>query len=205
FLCNFYKTFRGFNHILLLTPYHDTDANFENPCVYGSNDLLSFELLSDMPQPLYERYPDAYNYNSDNFAIYDHTTGEFCVGWRNGATASGFDLWISRTRDGIDWTPRQQFIPKSLELLLSPNVLYNPTINKWVMYSVSNDIIHNAFDGNQFNYRLADDLDGNWSEPIFIETPFTAWHQETRYCGNQFITIINDQKYTGQLYLGISD
>ncbi|MFC2998229.1 hypothetical protein ACFODO_23850, partial [Acinetobacter sichuanensis] len=42
FLCNFYKTFRGFNHILLLTPYHDTDANFENPCVYGSNDLLSF-------------------------------------------------------------------------------------------------------------------------------------------------------------------
>ncbi|HFD2140495.1 TPA: hypothetical protein ACF2EA_000207, partial [Acinetobacter baumannii] len=57
FLCNFYKTFRGFKHLLLLTPYHNTDSIFENPCVYGSNDLLNFELLSDMPQPIYERYP----------------------------------------------------------------------------------------------------------------------------------------------------
>ncbi|MGQ1523184.1 hypothetical protein ACT44T_14415 [Acinetobacter baumannii] len=205
FLCNFYKTFRGFKHLLLLTPYHNTDSIFENPCVYGSNDLLNFELLSDMPQPIYERYPGSYNYNSDNFGVYDHTTGEFCVCWRNGTTQSGFDLWMSKTSDGITWTERERLTPLSDELLLSPNIIYNPIIKKWVMYSISNDVIHESFAGNKFNYRLAENLHGPWSEPIFIDTPFTSWHQETRYCGDQFITIINDQKITGQLYLGISD
>jgi hypothetical protein len=205
FLCNFYKTFRGFKHLLLLTPYHNTDSIFENPCVYGSNDLLNFELLSDMPQPIYERYPDSYNYNSDNFGVYDHTSGEFCVCWRNGTTQSGFDLWMSKTSDGITWTERERLTPLSDELLLSPNIIYNPIIKKWVMYSISNDVIHEAFVGNKFNYRFAENLHGPWSEPVFIDTPFTSWHQETRYCGNQLITIINDKKYTGQLYLGISD
>uniref|UniRef100_UPI003892AC1C hypothetical protein n=1 Tax=Acinetobacter baumannii TaxID=470 RepID=UPI003892AC1C len=198
FLCNFYKTFRGFKHLLLLTPYHNTDSIFENPCVYGSNDLLNFELLSDMPQPIYERYSGSYNYNSDNFGVYDHTTGEFCVCWRNGTTQSGFDLWMSKTSDGITWTERERLTPLSDELLLSPNILFNPLLNKWVMYSISNDVIHESFAGNKFNYRLAENLHGPWSEPVFIDTPFTSWHQETRYCGNQFITIINDQKYTGQ-------
>ncbi|EPR82881.1 hypothetical protein [Acinetobacter gerneri] len=205
FLCNFYKTFRGFKHLLLLTPYRDTKDYYENPCVYGSNDLVNFELLSDMPQPLYERYPGSYNYNSDNFGVYDHTTGEFCVCWRNGATASGFSLWMSRTSDGINWTEREAITPISSELLLSPNILFNPLLNKWVMYSISNDVIHESFDGNKFNYRLSDSLYGPWSEPVFIDAPFTSWHQETRYCGNQFITIINDQRITGQLFLGISD
>lgn len=207
FLCSFYKTFRGFEHILILTPYHNTRDIFENPCVYGSNDLLNFELLSDMPQPIYERYPGDYNYNSDSFGIYDHTTGEFCVAWRNGSTASGFDLWLSKTSDGIHWSERQQLIPKTAESILSPNILYNPKLNKWVMYSISNDVIHGAFTGNKFNYRLADDLYGPWSEPVFIDTPsaYTPWHQEVRYCGNQFVVVINDNYNTGQLYLGISD
>ncbi|MDQ9009044.1 hypothetical protein RFI36_04630 [Acinetobacter gerneri] len=205
FLCNFYREFRGFKHLLILTPYQNTQDIFENPCVYGSNDLLNFELLSDMPQPIYERYPGSYNYNSDSFGIYDHTTGEFCVCWRNGSTANGFDLWMSKTIDGITWTERERLTPLSDELLLSPNILFNPLLNKWVMYSISNDVIHESFAGNKFNYRLAENLHGPWSEPIFIDTPFTSWHQETRYCGNQFITIINDQKITGQLYLGISN
>ncbi|CAP01901.1 hypothetical protein ABSDF2593 [Acinetobacter baumannii SDF] len=205
FLCNFYKTFRGFKHLLLLTPYRDTRDYYENPCVYGSNDLINFELLSDMPQPLYERYPGSYNYNSDNFGVYDHTTGEFCVCWRNGATADGFSLWMSRTSDGINWTKREAIFPRSSELILSPNILFNPLLNKWVMYSISNDVIHESFDGNKFNYRLADSLYGPWSEPVFIDTPFTSWHQETRYCGNQYITIINDQRITGQLFLGVSE
>lgn len=205
FLCNFYKTFRGFKHLLILTPYQNTQDIFENPCVYGSNDLLNFEMLSDMPQPIYECYPGSYNYNSDSFGIYDHTSGEFCVCWRNGSTAAGFDLWMSKTIDGVTWSEREQLIPQSVELLLSPNIIYNSILKKWVMYSVSNDVIHESFEGNKFNYRFADDLKGPWSEPVFIDTPFTAWHQETRYCGNQFITIVNDQKYTGQLYLGISN
>ena len=205
FLCNFYREFRGFKHLLILTPYHNTQDIFENPCVYGSNDLLNFELLSDMPQPIYERYPDSYNYNSDSFGVYDHVTGEFCVCWRNGSTAAGFDLWISRTTDGTNWSERKQLLPKSLGLILSPNIIFNSTLNKWVMYSISNDVIHESFAGNKFNYRLAENLHSPWSEPIFIDTPFTSWHQETRYCGNQFITIINDSKITGQLYLGISN
>lgn len=206
FLCNFYREFRGFKHLLMLTPYHNTQDIFENPCVYGSNDLLNFELLSDMPQPIYERYPGSYNYNSDSFGVYDHVTGEFCVCWRNGSTAAGFDLWISRTADGTNWSERKQLLPKSLGLILSPNIIFNSTLNKWVMYSISNDL-NGSFEGNKFNYRLAENLEGGWSDPVFIDTPptYTPWHQEVRCCGNQFIVVINDNYDTGQLYLGISD
>ena len=206
FLCNFYREFRGFKHLLIITPYHNTQDIFENPCVYGSNDLLNFELLSDMPQPIYERYPGSYNYNSDSFGIYDHTTGEFCVCWRNGSTATGFDLWISRTTDGINWSERKQLLPKGLGMILSPNIVFNLTLNKWVMYSISNDL-SGGFEGNKFNYRLAENLEGGWSDPVFIDTPsvYTPWHQEVRCCGSQFIVVINDNYDTGQLYLGISD
>lgn len=206
FLCNFYREFRGFKHLLMLTPYHNTHDIFENPCVYGSNDFLNFELLSDMPQPIYERYPGSYNYNSDSFGVYDHATGEFCVCWRNGSTAAGFDLWISRTADGTNWSERKQLLPKGLGLILSPNIIFNSTLNKWVMYSISNDL-SGGFEGNKFNYRLAENLEGDWSDPVFIDTPsvYTPWHQEVRCCGNQFIAVINDNYDTGQLYLGISD
>ncbi|MFC2996358.1 hypothetical protein ACFODO_13985 [Acinetobacter sichuanensis] len=204
FLWSGYKSFRGYKYILAATPYENTNDIFENPCLWGTNDLENYELLSDMPQPLEERFAGRYNYNSDVFCFYDHTTDEFCVGWRNGSnTTNGFDLWVKRTTDGYIWSEKERIAPKSYGLLLSPNILYNATIDKWVLYSISNDP-NGSFSGNRFCYRTADIL-GEWSEATYIETPFTAWHQETRYCGNQLITIINDNYTTHQLYLGISD
>lgn len=67
YLCEFYNGFRGYRYIFELTGYYDTTETEENPFVYGSNDLVSFELLDGFKQPLADRPDVPSGHNSDIF------------------------------------------------------------------------------------------------------------------------------------------
>lgn len=220
FLCEFKKSQQGFKYILLLTPFHKTNDQYENPVVYGSNDLKVFKMLDGFKQPLAEPLKISnYNYNSDNFAVFDHTTGEFCVFYRNTIANDSNtqiiknNLYVRRTSDFVNWTESKLIKNANnqelLGALLSPSVIFNPTLKKWMMYSV--DWTEGAI-GGEYCYRTSDHLEYGWSEPIKVTSPiqFKPWHQETRYCGKNFISIINDidsknaNNGNGDLHIGIS-
>ena len=215
YICEFNQTVRGYKYIVLLTPFHNTSDFYENPCVYGSNDLQKMELLTGFEQPLAKAFMNTqYDYNSDNFAVYDHMTGEFCVIYRHAIKQNNVDqafLKIRKTVDFINWTEFETFKDESgndLVCGLSPSVVYNPNLNKWMMHSI------NFYNGTwNLVYQTSDDLINGWSASVGTtkSEDFKFWHQETRYCGGHFITIINDldsdtaaMDGKGGLHLGIS-
>lgn len=200
YVCSFSKTVSGFKHIMAITPFHSTNDMYENPCIYGSNNLREFELLKQFDQPLMTVLPTGnYNYNSDPSCAFDHTTGEFCVISRNTQVIDGANiskLFLLRTKDFVLWSE-----PVEMQMnddMLSPTVVFDTTLNKWVMFGNKN--------AYNFGRKTADSLDGFWEDSADITTPFTIWHQEVKYCGGHYVAIFGDNEVSssGALYLGIS-
>ncbi|PJO75505.1 hypothetical protein CWI32_08225 [Acinetobacter pseudolwoffii] len=218
FICTFKNHVHGFKHILLANPFHNTNDLYENPCVWGTNDLNDFVLLDKFDQPLSEFLPTGVrNYNSDNAAIFDHTTGEYVVLFRN-SESQALGLYnrhyLLRTSDFINFSSPIKMLKEDgsdlsgSTLNLSPTILFNPVLKKWVMYQVEWD---GAAQG--LSYRTSDHLEYGWSQPLPIaKNPYMQpWHCEVRYCGQHFIAIVNDinsataaQNGFGDLFLGIS-
>ncbi|MCZ3008702.1 hypothetical protein NYY91_04490 [Acinetobacter baumannii] len=205
YICSYHKTVRGYKNIVVLTPFHNTNDQYENPCVYGTDDFIKFDLLDGFHQPLAEPLPIVdVNYNSDPCVVYDHQSGEFCVLYRwtvmesDRETIKDWAYYIRRTKDFYSWTDAVK-VRLSVDGL-SPSIVFNTALNKWMLFSREGSL----------KYRTADKLEGPWSEPIQITTPITYWHQEIKFCGSHFIGIFNTNSGTnqvgtvGDLYLGIS-
>ena len=199
YICKSHKTVMGYEWIALLTPFHSTNDMYENPCVYGSNDLKRFELLNTFDQPLMGILSTGfYNYNSDPCCAFDHNTGEFCVISRNTQIINNLNvskLYLLKTKDFVSWSEPVEI---DTDDALSPTVVYDTNIKKWVMFGYN--------DGVTLTRRTADRLIGPWTEATTIAPPFSIWHQEIRYCGNHYVGIFGDNKSQtgGALYLGIS-
>ena len=196
YICKSQKTMMGYKWIALLTPFHSTNDMYENPCVYGSNDLKNFELLDTFEQPLMGLLPTGeYNYNSDPSCVFDHNTGEFCVISRNTQATSGSSLYVLRTKDFVGWSEPERI---NIEDGLSPSIMFDTSINKWVLYSY--------YDNESFSRKVADKLEGPWVVSDVIAPPFNVWHQEIRFCGKHYVGIFGDNRLEtgGALYLGIS-
>lgn len=196
YICKFQKTVMGYKWIMLITPFHSTNDMYENPCVYGSNDLKNFELLDTFEQPIMGLLPTGeYNYNSDPSCVFDHGTGEFCVISRNTQDTSGSSLYVLRTKDFVNWGE-----PELMDIAdgLSPSIIFDTSINKWVLYSYYNN--------TSFSRKVADKLEGPWTVSDVITPPFNVWHQEIRFCGTHYVGVFGDNKLNtgGALYLGIS-
>ena len=196
YLCKFKKTVRGFSYILLITPFHSTIDMYENPCVYGTNDLVNFTLLDMFEQPLaYLRRTGYYNYNSDPSCMFDHDSGEFVVFFRNTEVISGANVskfLTTRTKDFVTWSKPVEFeLPVDV---VSPTGTYDCNRRKWVIYSSTQILV-------------ADRLEGPWSiEQDYVYGNRGVWHQEVRYCGGHYIGIFNNHAVSSEnsLYLGIS-
>ena len=199
YICKFSKTVMGYKWIVLLTPFHSTNDMYENPCVYGSNDLKNFELLNTFDQPLMNILPTGfYNYNSDPSCVFNHQTGEFCVISRNTQVINKENvskLYLLKTKDFVSWDdPVEINSPDTL----SPTVVFDTNLKKWVMFGYKDSLT--------LTRRMAEHLTGPWSEVATITPPFGVWHQEVRFCGGHYIGVFGDNKLQtgGALYLGIS-
>ena len=211
YLCEFYNGFRGYRYILGITGYYNTNENEENPFVFGSNDLVSFELLDGFQQPLVYRPDVPSGHNSDIFFTYDPRTGELICCWRQSIRNSGPDgqttmdsLWCRKTLDGYVWgEPENVFpeTPRSDDIILSPSILFDPVTFTWHMYEVKTRYIQ---------HRTSQSLHGPWTEPTRIAVPsgVTPWHLDVRWCGDKQVMLIHDNgNGTGpdNLYFGVSE
>ncbi|MDH2630411.1 pyocin knob domain-containing protein [Acinetobacter baumannii] len=208
-IIEFYNGFRGYRYLMLLTPYYDTKEQYENPCVYGSNDLIDFELLDGFQQPLADRPISEFgdNHNSDNVFAHDPRTGELIAIWREtwrnwngeGETA---DAWVMRkTKDCYNWTEKEYlFGPYKNSTGMytaAPAFLYDPKKDEWHVYIGI---------GNAMQHYVKKTLthDG-WELPTTISTPsdFKPWHVDVRYIGNKIVALVHDNT-NGQFRFGVS-
>lgn len=193
---------RGYKYIMGITGY--LNVREENPMIFGSNDLINFELLTGFVQPL--GLPESTGYLSDIGFIYDPTTGDFICFWRCtvelGGGATETSLRYKRTKDLTTWGSEVQFYPftkSATDNLISPAILFNPNDRYWYMWTVFGS-------SGEIRLRKARTLEGLATVPytrILNTGAAMPWHIEVKWVGNKFV-MIPFNNTTNNLFLGVS-
>ncbi len=212
-ILEFYNGFRGYRYIIAITPYHLTNEAEENPCIYGSNDLINFDLLDGFDQPLDVRpTPEFSNgHNSDNVLAYDPRTGELICIWRQTLRNPNNDgvrvdaLWMRKTKDGYNWTARERIFKNTDHALAggagSPAIVYDVASGYWHMYLTTLSLTTDAM--RLFKAKhLHEDA---WEYAGTLVLPFKPWHQDIKIVGNKVCMLVYCYPPDNTIYFGISD
>ena len=212
-IIEFWNGFLGYRYIVCITPYFNTNEAEENPCIYGSHDLIHFDLLDGFEQPLDPRPVPAYStgHNSDNVLTYDPRTGELICIWRQTLRNPNNDgvrtdcLWMRKTKDGKSWTQKERIFintnhPES-NAAGSPAILYDVKSGYWYMYLTR--LAPSSTDLRLFRAKKLNE--NSWEYVGIISTPFTPWHQEVKFVGDKVVMLVYCYPPDNTLYFGIAD
>ncbi|MDM1769401.1 hypothetical protein HX132_16900 [Acinetobacter sp. 226-4] len=212
-ILEFWNGFLGYRYIVCMTPYFNTNEAEENPCIYGSNDLINFDLLDGFEQPLDPRPMPSFSngHNSDNVLTYDPRSGELICIWRQTLRNPNNDgvrtdcLWMRKTKDGKTWTAKERIFlntnhPES-NAAGSPAILYDVKSGYWYMYLTR--LAPSSTDLRLFRAKkLNEDA---WEYVTQITTPFVPWHQEVKFVGDKVVMLVYCYPPDNTLYFGIAD
>lgn len=202
---------RGFKYWMCLTPYSSNNILEENPCVYGSNDKLNWELIDGIPQPL-DNPPDfdetasgKKGYLSDCWWVYDHINKELICCWRKAYTVGPnqyndtdiMQLLGRSTKNGLIWSEPFQFYPDTLygaDTLISPSIVFDQNTNKWCMIYMrgANIIVMRTNDDFRNPNGWSDRIDLGFGAFKAQNPSIVAWHLETKFIGDRLYGLITD-------------
>ena len=212
-ILEFYNGFRGYRYIICITPYYLTDEAYENPCIYGSNDLINLTLLDGFTQPLDNRPQPQYStgHNSDNTLAYNPKTGELICIWRqslrnsDGAGTRTDALWMRKTKDGYTWTDKQRIFLSTKNTQAgavgSPAIVYDVSSEYWYMYVTT---LNNTNDAMRL-FRTKKLDEDSWEYIATLTLPFKPWHQDIKIVGNKVCMIVYCYPPDNTIYFGIAD
>jgi len=194
-IVEFYGGFRGYRYLLAITSYET--ASVENPSIFGSNDLETFELLDGFVQPLAIPILDGVmtgDFLSDVNLSYDPVNGLLVCLYRESAndpvlgTVTG--IFARTTRNGYEWSEPfaiSETEPYSAgDKKLSPSLIYNPTRKKWMLWVGT---------GGGMRLRTSDSLYGPWTiEHTKFYDGRGIWHHEVRYVGGLFVMLTSNSE-----------
>ena len=212
-ILEFYNGFRGYRYIVAITPYYLTNEAVENPCIYGSNDLIAFDLLDGFEQPLDVRPAPAFSngHNSDNVLAYDPRTGELICIWRQTLRNPNNDgvrvdaLWMRKTKDGYSWTDRERIFKARDHALAggagSPAIVYDIASGYWYMYLTT---LSTTTDAMRL-FRAKSLKENAWEYVSTLTLPFKPWHQDIKIVGNKVCMLVYCYPPDNTIYFGISN
>ena len=93
----------GSPYIMAVTPFAGADDTTENPCIFVSDDLLTWRTPTGVTNPVFDT--PVTGYNSDTH-IYEHTDGYFYMLWRRYVSGGNAYVYGARSEDGITWEPQ---------------------------------------------------------------------------------------------------
>lgn len=213
-ILEFPNKFLGYRYIVTITGYTNGVTAEENPFLLGSNDLQSFDLLTDLIDQ-----PDSYTwehgtvYNSDPFTFYDVKTGELCLMFRtywadtdNIAPNLTYEkLYIRRTKDGKVWSEREVLFENYTGLALAPAIIYDAKNDIYHLYVMGNTN-GNASGLQHFTSKT---LKNDWSYVGKCNTPATdsPWHADLKIVGDKVVCTYQNRVGSDSIgfRLGISD
>ncbi|WP_151815070.1 hypothetical protein [Acinetobacter soli] len=196
---------RGYKYLMCIDPYLNGEIEYENPVIYGSNDLISFKMLNDMPQPLDAPayWENPVGYLSDSWFTYDHVNHELYCCYRKAITVGPdkynptdiMSLWYRKTNNLLVWSEPVQMFPDTLlgqDNLLSPCIVWDDIAQLWCMFYFS----------TTNNYKLRTNPDfrniNGWSAPInlgfgaFVSANgVSGSHHEVKWVGDYLFSFFS--------------
>lgn len=186
--------FLGHKYLMVNTPYEFANDQLENPCLYLSNDGVSWKYWEN--NPIQGNYNDSNKHNSDPFLIYNETANNLEVWYRYTQKSPKQDTFYRKiiTNSGVIGNAEQmcQFNAN----VMSPSIVVEN--GKYIMYTVENGKLYrrsaNASTPNNFGVAEL------CSIPT-IRNNFEFWHCEVRKMRGKYYLIYNDLQ-TGNKAIG---
>ncbi len=176
------QTFAGKKYWACATPYPNSNADYENPCVFSSDDGETWAAPIGATNPIVGK--PAIGYNADNFIFLSVDRATLHLVYRERVATGGNQgnhLKLMSTTDGITWTTPVSIIDGTYNSqdFASPSINWNGS--KWELISHNLDNV-----GQIVEIRTSTDatLTGGFEAPttMVIVNPRAAlwWHSEFR-------------------------
>lgn len=202
----FRDTWNGYEYLMGLTPYREAKSKWENPVIYGSNDLLNYDMLNNglhlADKPDGFNYLTGETYNSDIFFCYDFYSGELLCGWREYGTAANGSgklctLKARRTKDLVAWGDVEVLWKGDTNyLVLSPSIVFNFDTGMFDLYTIEG-ISTRTY--NKISRWTSPTLKNPvWSNNLQIDPKlpnFKPWHIDVRYVGDALMGVMHYPDY----------
>ena len=218
-----YQPLRGYKYLLCITPYWGLNPVEENPVIYGSNDQVTWKMLTgfdqplDLPPEIDEPHTGLHGYLSDNWWSYDPINKELYCCYRKGYYANypnGYNnadrmqLLYRKTTNGLTWSKPTMLTSETAlgtDGQVAPSMVWDNVNKRWVLFYFK------AGDSRiyvRFNNTLSAE---GWTEPQEIgfkafadSNGIKGWHLETKFVGNKLVMLIGSS-VDGKYYFAVSN
>ena len=179
------KPFAGYRFWMALTPYPFEDDGLENPCLRASNDGVTWECPSGVPDPVVAAPADPALHASDPHIVIDGRSIHLFYRVADRVTKRAQIYWMT-SPDAHTWTsPRVVFVGQPC---LSPSFVFEG--NLWTMWYVDHP------PGQKDTSYV---IRAQGSKPWSIASPrrcelsipgHVPWHLEVRHFGQNFEALV---------------
>jgi hypothetical protein len=163
--------------VLVATPYPGGNANFENPSLFTSTDMLHWAAPEAVVNPLVR---PSEGYLSDPDALYNPESSELWLYYRQ-VTKQNL-IWLIRSSDGIQWSEPELVASARNHQLVSPTVVRRAE-GDWMMWAVNAGV--DGCSAASTTVELRRSADGiHWSAPESValgQAGGFAWHLDVRW------------------------
>ena len=218
-MLRFEKKWNGYHYWAAITPYPNTDSQYENPHIFCSNDGVLWIEPKGIVNPI-EAAPEGTGYNSDVNLMFANDK-IYCY-WRKTAQSLR-SLWVSTSTDGVNWDKKEKVCewPASTIDVISPSVVKDK--NLYYCYGISN---YETSPGNYYNSicirrMISDhpingfDADRNKGYDVvkINNRPWGSnqdpWHLEVKKVNNIWLMLVTTTNHNGygsggRLFMGYS-
>lgn len=142
----------GYRYWMAMTPYPNSDSDYENPSIVASNDKTSWVVPAGLTNPVIAA-PGGGAYNSDPDLILGQD-GLLWMFYRVTKAATNDKIYVTSSADGVTWSAPVLILDVANNTAICPSIIWDGTQYKmWV----------NASGGTNFKYYTCATPDGAWS------------------------------------------
>lgn len=206
------KPLYGFKNILADSFHKYGSETEETPVMFGTNDWVNFELLEDVAQPFWRNKSSttgltaSNGFLSDPWIAYDPTDGAMIRGTRETSREAadgdpvGTNYKVTKSYDGVRWTPIETFVLPSVDDGKAPSMLYDIATQTWHLWvvSVTNHVAHYTSPNWNKNWVKASETD------FFTLHGIEPWHMEVKYVGDRFALVCHSLREGSTINFGFS-
>ncbi|MEO6527342.1 MAG: hypothetical protein ABIP93_12000 [Gemmatimonadaceae bacterium] len=177
----FSRGWQGQRYWLAATPYPNGNPRVENPSIFSGASPREMLVPPGMTNPL--ALPVASGYLSDPDLVHDPATGELRMYYRQ-TVPEGDELYLTTSRNGVDWSKGRRVLSDSRYALISPAVV-RETGGAWRMWLVN--AVENGCKSTRQQLMLQQrrSTDGvTWGTPERVELTINGrvpWHWDVQY------------------------
>lgn len=201
----------GYRYWLCATPYPNSNSDYENPCIWASNDCTTWVVPSGTTNPIFPKPTSGYN--SDVQLVYGND-GYLYLFWRQvnylDYGANDEITLYSRSLNGTSWSSPVAIIQASgsTHIYASPCAVQEPN-GSWKLWAV--DVVP---DQNEIVMFTAPSISGTWTKYTGTLTGLSQasdrdwWHFDIKRVGGEYVMVVSDtsrgSSWSGALYRAVS-